>query len=190
MAEKVFILSSKADFSSKLKALLPSFLYTSVTCFQTIQTLKTNLRTQSCDLVIIQEPLKDGVAWKVAREICAISDVEVLLLVSGKQYDQIAYQLQETGIFVLAFPIKAQVLLQSLELLRMKRGESKKFQHEISKLKKTIHDDRIINRAKMLLIESYHWTENKAHHYIEHASMENSISKVEVAKQLIERYNS
>ncbi len=109
---------------------------------------------------------------------------------SGKQYDQIAYQLQETGIFVLAFPIKAQVLLQSLELLRMKRGESKKFRQEISKLKKTIHDDRIINRAKMLLIESYHWTEDKAHHYIEHASMENSISKVEVAKQLIERYNS
>lgn len=190
MAEKVFILSSKPDFSTKIKTLLPTFLYAPISCFDSIQSLKSNLRTQSCDLLIIHDSLKDGVAWKLAREIHAICSIEILLLVSLKQYDQVVYQLQDSGIFVLSFPLKGQELLQAMELLRIKKEEIKKYQLEISKLKKKITDDRIVNRAKMILIESYHWSEDKAHHYIEQASMQNSISKVDVAKQLIEGYNS
>ena len=42
----------------------------------------------------------------------------------------------------------------------------------------------------MVLIESYHWSEDKAHHYIEQVSMQNSLTKVDVAKQLIEGLNT
>lgn len=115
---------------------------------------------------------------------------EILVLVSSKTYDQVIYQLQNTGIFVLAFPIKAQDILQALEILRTKREEIEAYQAEISKLKKKIYDDRLINRAKMVLIESYHWSEDKAHHYIEQVSMQNSLTKVDVAKQLIEGLNT
>lgn len=186
MAEKVFVLSSKPEFSTKIKSLLPRLFYSPVTSFSTIQQLKMNIRTQGCDLLIIQDPLKDGVGWKLAREVLSISGTDIVLLVSSKQYDQIVYQLQGTGVFVLACPVRGQDLYQSLELMRSKREEIRRYQEEISKLKKTIHNDRLINRAKMMLIESYHWSEDKAHHYIEQISMKSSMAKVDVAKQLIE----
>ena len=190
MTERVFVLSSKPHFSTKIKTLLPSFLYSPVSVFPTLLQCKNSLRTQNCDLLIIHDALSEGPAWKIAREIHATFHTEMLVLVSSKTYDQVIYQLQNTGIFVLAFPIKAQDILQALEILRTKREEIEAYQAEISKLKNKIYDDRLINRAKMVLIESYHWSEDKAHHYIEQVSMQNSLTKVDVAKQLIEGLNT
>lgn len=105
-------------------------------CFPTLLQCKNSLRTQNCDLLIIHDALSEGPAWKIAREIHATFHTEMLVLVSSKTYDQVIYQLQNTGIFVLAFPIKAQDILQALEILRTKREEIEAYQAEISKLKR------------------------------------------------------
>ena len=59
--------------------------------------------------------------------------------------------------------------------------------NEIRKLRKKIQDQQKINQAKLLLIEQYHYSEEKAHHYIEKVAMDHSITKVEVAMSLIEK---
>ena len=84
-------------------------------------------------------------------------------------------------------PTNRQVLYQGICLMNTLMFQKQKMENEIRKLRKKIQDQQKINQAKLLLIEQYHYSEEKAHHYIEKVAMDHSITKVEVAMSLIEK---
>ena len=49
---------------------------------------------------------------------------------------------------------------------------------------------RLVNRAKWLLIERENMTEAEAHRYLEKRAMDLRVSRVEVAKQVIQTYQT
>lgn len=183
MRHRIVIVSHKP---TKLKTILPKYFYAPIVEYTTISDLKNNLRKQSCDILIIQEPLNSSVGWKLALECKEIYHMEILLIVTKDQYDKVTYQLSDTGIFIISLPYSNDEIFQTMELIRTHLEQVNTYKEEIIRLKTTIKNDRIINRAKLVLIESYHWSEDKAHHYIEKIAMDASVSKLEVAKQLLD----
>lgn len=182
MRTKVFVL---ATHPMKFSQILPSTVYNPLESFKSVSSLKQQLRIQRPDILIIQEPIDEGVSWRLAYEWKQAIGCEILLMVPLRQYDPIVYQLNGSGVFVVSDPSNAQTVYQACEQLRIKREEIQKYQGEIERLKKKIRNDKLVNRAKLVLIESYHWSEEKAHHYIEQIAMNNSITKVDVAKELL-----
>ena len=59
---------------------------------------------------------------------------------------------------------------------------------EYSKLQTKIEETRLINRAKCILIQYLKLTEPQAHKYIEKQAMNQRISKLEVAKNILKTY--
>ena len=55
-------------------------------------------------------------------------------------------------------------------------------------MEEKIEEIRLVNRAKWLLIECLSMTEPEAHRYIEKQSMDERISKREVAEYIIKTY--
>ena len=47
---------------------------------------------------------------------------------------------------------------------------------------------RIVNRAKMLLMQNMSMTEQEAHRYIEKEAMDRSMRKTAIAEEIIRRY--
>ena len=56
------------------------------------------------------------------------------------------------------------------------------------KLEKKLEDLKIISRAKLLLIINKDITEQEAHKYIEKQAMDTRLARVEVAKEIIRKY--
>ena len=61
---------------------------------------------------------------------------------------------------------------------------------EYSKLQTKIEESRLINRAKCILIQYLKLTEPQAHRYIEKQAMDQRISKLEVAKNILKTYEA
>ena len=59
---------------------------------------------------------------------------------------------------------------------------------ENEKLKKTISDIKLIDRAKITLVEYLNMSEDESHKYIEKQAMDLRITKVEVAKNILKIY--
>ena len=61
---------------------------------------------------------------------------------------------------------------------------------ENEQLKKTISNIKLINRAKLTLIQYLKMSEDEAHRYIEKQAMDLRITKVEIAKNILKIYES
>lgn len=151
------------------------------------QEAQTYLRQQTFDLCIIQLPLPDEFGIRLARQ-CAIQyPIGILLLTKKETYDQIVYQVKEEGIFVLGMPCSKDMIDQALRCLEASRIQIQKSIIQIKKLNKKLQDDRLIYQAKLVLIEQYHWSEEKAHHYIEQIAMNSGQKKSVVAQMILDK---
>ena len=184
--KKILIVSSGEKLVPVLKELLPVNEYI-VNLSTTIHDAKKKLRNESFYFSIVQCPIKDEFGVKSSQEIANTFDIGVLLLVKNDIFDQVTYRLKEDPILVLSMPTNRQVLYQGICLMNTLMFQKQKMENEIRKLRKKIQDQQKINQAKLFLIEQYHYSEEKAHHYIEKVAMDHSITKVEVAMSLIEK---
>ena len=79
---------------------------------------------------------------------------------------------------------------QSLGVVRAAQKRYAGLSKENERLKSTIEEAKIINRAKLLLMQYLSLSEDRAHKYIEKQAMDMRISKIEVARQILKTYVS
>lgn len=64
------------------------------------------------------------------------------------------------------------------------------YEKKISKLEQKYLELKMVDHCKLVLISNYHWSEDKAHHYIEKIVMEQNKTKFLVAKELLEEFQA
>lgn len=183
--KRVLVISSSQDMIKTIKESIPSTKYTITPCPSILQA-KQLLNRQNIQYCICVSPLKDENVLKGIKEIAKIHSIGILMIVKNDMYDQMAYQLKEQSVFVISFPTSKRMIYQSLELLDVMNDTISKANAKIVKLQTRMNEMKIINRAKLLLIEQYHYTEDKAHAYIEKSAMNSSKTKVDIAKSILE----
>ncbi len=188
--KKVILVSTNNDAKKAFKTILPSNQYTILTCVESIAEAKKKLHTLECDLLIIQSPCKDELGVMGSQQIKSVHSCEILFLVKRDLYDRISYQLRPSGIVVMATPCKKQDLYQMCEMLMMMHERFESYEKKIRSLKTKLQNEHTINHAKLILIENYHWSESRAHEFIEQASMQTSKPKIDIAKEIIDRDES
>lgn len=181
--EKVMIISSSKDLAEKIRAALPLVKY-QILIVSSFSDAKLLLTKQKFSYCIIVGTMDNFV--KQTREVLRNQGLSVLLIVKKESYDQVAYQMSQVPVFVISFPVSKQMVYQSLACLNVMHQNLLVANNQIMKLQKKINDLKIINQAKCILIEQYHYSEEKAHHYIERSAMENAKTSVQVARQIIE----
>ena len=184
----VLIVSSSDSFTNSIMPLLPMTDYWPVTTVHSVGEARRRNVDSEFDIVLINAPLPDDFGMRLAIDICSNSGAGVLLLVKNDLFNDIYSKVVSYGVITLSKPTNLQMVAQNLRILCATRERMRQMEAKQATVEEKIEEIRLVNRAKWLLIECLSMTEPEAHRYIEKQSMDESISKREVAESIIKTY--
>ena len=184
----VLIVSSSDSFTNSIMPLLPMTDYWPVTTVRSVGEARRRNVDSEFDIVLISAPLPDEFGMRLAIDICSNSGAGVLLLVKNDRFNAIYSKVVSYGVITLSKPTNLQMVAQNLRILCATRERMRQMEAKQATVEEKIEEIRLVNRAKWLLIECLSMTEPEAHRYIEKQSMDESISKREVAESIIKTY--
>ena len=184
----VLLVSSSPKFNESMPALLPESRFYPVTAVSDVSSARRRLLENKYDIVIINAPLPDDFGTRLALYICENSGAGVLLLVKAEHYPDINGRVSQFGVLVLPKPTTSQALSQSLQLLCGTRERLRRMEQKTASIEEKMEEIRIINRAKLLLMEQLKMTEKEAHRFIEKQAMDRCVSRRAIAEKLLATY--
>ena len=140
------------------------------------------------DGVLIAEPIAGSSGRELALQLKKRHCMAVLLLAAPEHADAAAALLEQSGVLVLPIDAPESLIVQTIRLLTAVRIQLEQMQHKTEKLEAKVADIRIINRAKLLLVQHLQMTETEAHKYIEKQAMDTSMRRRTIAENIIRTY--
>ncbi len=139
------------------------------------------------DLLIAVMPLSDGTGVEGIIDVAQRHpQLMTILLVRQEAYEQVSYQCRNQQVFVIAMPFKRQVLAEAASFMLRLRAVMDDKDKELAHLRKNLSEIRVITRAKLYLIQTRGMTEEEAHYYLEKEAMDRSLTKKEVAEEILQ----
>ena len=184
----VLIVTASDSFVSSVMPLLPVTDYWPVTTVRSVGEARRRIVETEFDIVLINAPLPDDFGMRLAIDICTNSGAGVLLMVKNDLFNDIYAKVISYGVITLSKPTNLQMVAQNLRILCATRERLRQMEAKQATVEEKIEEMRLVNRAKWLLIECLGMTEPEAHRYIEKQSMDERISKREVAENIIKTY--
>lgn len=184
---RVLLISSSKNFSANIINALAHEPY-EVSTIDTIQKAKRLVIDHDYDILIINAPVVDdfGIEFAIDEALKDISGI--LIFVSAKFEAEIYYKTYQYGILTLVKPSTYGILLQSLRLLSSSQMKKEMLYEKKNDFKSRLEEIKIINTAKLLLIEHKQISEDEAHKYIEKKAMDFRVSKIKIANEIIREY--
>ena len=184
---RVVAACTAAEHKALLKELFPAGRYEPVVTVSSAAMLKQKFMESTYDYTVVMAPLTDEYGIRTAMELSASQKTDVLLFVPADKYDQAAYMVRENSVFVLALPVSRQAAWQAVQLVEKARMQIQRIERQLKRSRDKYQELQLVSRCKLLLMENYRWSEQKAHHYIEKTAMDHSITKTMVAKVLLDK---
>lgn len=181
------VVAADAQSSGALKGIL-SRIFGPVRETATMTQAKQKIAEEGYGVVVINTPLPDEFGVDSAIEISQSSErTSVILLVKADVFEQVQYRTRNTGIFVLSRPLRGQQLIEAGGVVLAAKKKIDDLERENMKLRRRMDELSMVTRAKCLLIEKRQMSEKEAHYFLERRAMDNSLSKKEVAQEIIEQ---
>ena len=184
----VLLVSSSPKFNESMLALLPESRFYPVAAVSDVSSAQRRLLESKYDIVIINAPLPDDFGTRLALCICENSGAGVLLLVKAEHYPDINGRVSPFGVLVLPKPATSQAVSQSLQLLCGTRERLRRMEQKTASREEKMEEIRIINRAKLLLMEQLKMTEKEAHRFIEKQAMDRCVTRITIAQSILSTY--
>lgn len=184
----VLIVSDTEKFRTSLTSLLPERTFSPVINVPDTSTAKRALLEREYDVVLINGTHSDDRAVKLAIDVCTEKGSVALLFVRRELYAEIYAKVSDFGVLTLPLPSSPQMVTQALDWVRATRERLRRYEKTAQTVEQKMEEIRAVNRAKWLLIDVLKMTEADAHRYIEKQAMDRCVSKLEVAKGIINTY--
>lgn len=184
----VLLVSSSPKFNESMLALLPESRFYPVAAVSDVSSARRRLLESKYDIVIINAPLPDDFGTRLALNICDNSGTAVLLFVKAEHYPDINGRVSPFGVLVLPKPATSQAVSQSLQLLCGTRERLRRMEQKTASIEEKMGEIRIINRAKLLLMEQLKMTEKEAHRFIEKQAMDRCVTRITIAQSILSTY--
>ncbi len=140
------------------------------------------------DFIVIDAPLGDENGTDLAITAAEKTTAGIMLIVSENNMYETSSRVEDFGVFVMPKPSSPGFFYQAAKLLSACRMRVRKLEDENQKLQKKIEEIRIVNRAKLVLIQVLKMTEPQAQHYIEKQSMDLRQSRLTTAYNILRTY--
>ncbi len=184
----VLVVSSAEKLNTALSSILTESMCYPAKFVSNISAAKRIWTESSYDFIIINSPLPDDAGIRFAIDAAASKGTVVLLLLRAELYDETREKVVEHGVFTLAKPLSRPVVLNALDWMESARERLKKMDLKTLSVEEKMEEIRTVNRAKWLLISALGMEEPEAHRYIEKQAMDRSLSKRQVAEEIIKTY--
>lgn len=131
------------------------------------------LETAEFDLYIINSPLtRSETVDALARDLTARLAGEVIVLVREDKLQETSRRLTELGVYTVSKPLNRDEFSSIVKLAAASHSRVGLIRRENEKLKQSIEDIKVINRAKIVLVSRLAMSEPEAHKYIEKQAMD------------------
>ena len=140
------------------------------------------------DICIVNSPLGGVSAEQLSLDIAEKNVCQVILFVKAELLEQVTEQVEDYGVITVSKPINKQMFWQALKLARVAQRRINMAHRESAKLERKLEDTKLISRAKLLLITNLGLTEEGAHKYLEKEAMDQRLTRIEVAQQVIDKF--
>lgn len=190
LLDKTLIISGSEQALSLLSDLMKSYNGSQIVSASSGNEARRLINRTDFDMVIISTPLPDEFGNELAATIAEKTSAGVMLICKSDIAEEISEKVEVYGVCVLAKPLNKTLFFHSVKLLQTTRARMLSVMKEYSKLQTKIEESRLINRAKCILIQYLKLTEPQAHRYIEKQAMDQRISKLEVAKNILKTYEA
>ena len=184
----VLLVSSSPKFNESMLALLPESRFYPVAAVSDVSSARRRLLESKYDIVIINAPLPDDFGTRLALNICDNSGAGVLLLVKAEHYPDINGRVSPFGVLVLPKPTTSQAVSHSMQLICGTRERLRRMEQKTASIEEKMEEIRIINRAKLLLMEQLKMTEKEAHRFIEKQAMDRCVTRITIAQSILSTY--
>lgn len=185
----VLLVSSSEKITSSLASLLAQTGHSPVDQVKSVSAANRALIDRRYDFVIINSPVANDAGVSLALDISENKSTVVLILTKAEDDEETAQKTGSAGVLTLPKPTNSQMLTTALRWMASVRERLRSFESKTLSLEDKMEQIRSVNRAKLLLIEKLGMTEDQAHHYIERHAMDECISKLECAKEIIRKYS-
>ena len=186
----VLIVSSGPKVGALLTELLPPASFSPICTVPTAGEARRMLVDRHFDIAVINTPLPDDFGTQLAVEISEKQGCGVLLLVKAEIQEAVGLKVEDYGILTLPKPDSRQMVFQSMKLLAATRQKIRALEERTSSLQSKMEEIRLVNRAKLLLIEHLKMSEPEAHHYIEKRAMDTCVKRRAIAENIIKTYEN
>ncbi|MDD3409968.1 MAG: ANTAR domain-containing protein [Eubacteriales bacterium] len=174
-----------AQGRDKLAALLGTAGYRELTV--AASAAEARRQPDAFELLVVNAPLPDESGFELCAELARRSSAGVVLLIKRELAPMVDSAAAESGVLLVPKPLALPLLEQALRAAAACHTRLSMFQSENERLQKKLEELRIIDRAKCLLIERMRCTEEEAHRILEKEAMDSRLSRVKVAKKVLER---
>lgn len=133
---------------------------------------------------IIIVDFADGQGTDFALDI-ADSPSTILLMAPAQHFDQISYKIEPYGILTVSTPFDQFYFYNIIKIAIAVQYKVQILSSKATKLKEKMEEIRLVNRAKLLLIEKKSMSEADAHRYLEKTAMDTGKKRIAVANDII-----
>lgn len=103
-------------------------------------------------------------------------------------YHDVNARVSPHGVLTVSKPAPVTAINQSLMILCGMRERLRRMEKKTASIEEKMEEIRIVNRAKLLLIEQLKMTEKEAHRYIEKHAMDRCVTRRDIAEKIISIY--
>lgn len=186
--DRVLIVSGSEKAMETIAQFLHTYGYTNLT--YTASGSEARRLTNSMDyaLIIVNTPLTDEFGNELAIMLAENSNAGIVLLCRADIADDVSDKVGDYGVCVVSRPMNKSLLHQSIRLVEATRSRMLGLKRENSKLMVKIDEMRLINRAKIALMQYLGLPEPDAHRYIEKQAMDTRSTRKDVALRILSMY--
>lgn len=185
------LIVSKTEASIKAIAqLLSTENYQHVDCTVSANDAREKIFSKDFDLIIINAPLEDENGIDLSVFCACHTKACVILIVQQEKSMEVSSMVDSHGVLVIQKPINKHLFHHYLIFTQCFKERMLSVEKENEKLKNELEEVKIVNRAKLLLMQCLSMTEQQAHRYLEKQAMDLRTSKLTVAKQVIKTYEN
>lgn len=186
--DSVLIASNTNTTMGIISDLLRSESFSRIVTSQSGSEARRYITDMDFDLIIIDTPLSDELGNDFAITASEKTTAGIILIVERENVMEISASVEDYGVFALPKPLTSDFFYQAVKLLSAARKRVMHLENENIRLQKKIEEIRIVDRAKLVLIQVLKMTEPQAQHYIEKQSMDLRQSRLVTAENILRTY--
>ena len=160
--------------------------------FTTIDIRKNASAARRCaleryyNIMVIDSPLSDEMGESLAIDIAEKSHTSVLLVTPQELFDQLTEEVTDYGVLVVPKPFPTGRIDKAIRYLISIQDRYFEMEKKRLSLEEKLEELRLVSKAKILLVEREHMSEDEAHRYIGKQAMNRGVSRRKIAEEILD----
>ena len=179
----ILIVSSSEQFNSKIKKYLTGFV--TIDIKKSVALARRSILEKYYDIIVINAPLQDESGIEFAFDATDKCNASVLFVSPREVYEDVLENVTDKGILAITKDMIDGRLDKAIRYLTAVQSRMHKLEKKTLTLEEKMEEIRLVNRAKLLLMEQKGMTEDEAHSYILKCAMDNGVSRRRIAEDII-----